>query len=341
MDILPHFGVSSELSEEEFVRRLVRGSTQDQVRDLRLALFLEAVEGDLADGGDKLVMRKKVGGGKTVKDKHAVDVWVLVGAIRRCERIPRTLLRNGKRAKEEWQKSQEKVRDQESVLNDAGSKRLSCSSMTGMGGAGAVGGAGAEDGAGVVRGAGAVDGAGAGVVGGAGAVGGTGVAVGAGAAVGTGAVVGTGEVVGTGAVDGTADGAVGGSEDVDSLVFRSRMVESVNALRDDLAALRLELRSQRDVGRDACGQLKSASPVKFCSLYVRVVKRLGHSSFGKTQLEELLQCQVVQYLCIKHHPSPVFRVKILENDLHGALDTGRKSGCFVDLWRDVRGGMLI
>ena len=119
MDILPHFGVNSELSAEEFVRRLARDSFVDQVRELRSAPFLEAIEKGLADNGDLLVMRKKVGGGKTVKEKQAEDIWTLVGAIRRCECIPRTLLRNGKRARDEWRKSGEGERGG-GMLNDVG-----------------------------------------------------------------------------------------------------------------------------------------------------------------------------------------------------------------------------
>ena len=56
MDILSYFGVSGKLSDEEFMRRLVRDSSQDQVRDLRLALFLKAVENYLADKGSRLVV---------------------------------------------------------------------------------------------------------------------------------------------------------------------------------------------------------------------------------------------------------------------------------------------
>ena len=67
MELLPHFGVNSELSKEEFIRRLGRECTADHVRELRLSLFTEAVRKDLADSGDGLVMRKKVGGGKTLQ----------------------------------------------------------------------------------------------------------------------------------------------------------------------------------------------------------------------------------------------------------------------------------
>ena len=51
------------------------------------------IEKGLADNGDLHVMRKKVGGGKTVKEKHAEDIWTLVSAIRKCECIPRWLWR--------------------------------------------------------------------------------------------------------------------------------------------------------------------------------------------------------------------------------------------------------
>ena len=55
MELLPHFGVNGELSKEEFVRRLGRECTADQVRELRLSLFEDDVRKDLADIGDELV----------------------------------------------------------------------------------------------------------------------------------------------------------------------------------------------------------------------------------------------------------------------------------------------
>ena len=81
MDALVGFRVNSELSRKEFVRRLVRNSTHDELEDLWGALFLEALEKDLANKGDMLVMRRKSGAGKTKKEKHAEDAWTLVGAI--------------------------------------------------------------------------------------------------------------------------------------------------------------------------------------------------------------------------------------------------------------------
>ena len=110
MELLPHFGVSGELSKEEFVRRLGRECTAVQVRELRLSLFKDAVRKDLADIGDELVQRKKMGGGRTVKEKHMDDSWLLVGAIKRCECVLRILLKNGKRARNDLLRSQAKLR---------------------------------------------------------------------------------------------------------------------------------------------------------------------------------------------------------------------------------------
>ena len=114
MELLPHFGVNGELSKEEFVRRLGRECTADQVRELRLSLFEDAVRKDLADIGDELVQRKKMGGGRSVKEKHIDDSWLLVGAIKRCECVPRILLKNGKRARNDLLKSQAKLREKRS-----------------------------------------------------------------------------------------------------------------------------------------------------------------------------------------------------------------------------------
>ena len=104
MDLLPRICVSGELSKEEFARRL-NSAGSDEVSELRIALFEEAVCGDLADEGDVLVRRMKCGG-KTVKGKHSEDVWSLVCSIRRSEEVPRVILRNGKRSREEFQQSQ-------------------------------------------------------------------------------------------------------------------------------------------------------------------------------------------------------------------------------------------
>ncbi len=97
-----------------------------------------------------------------------------------------------------------------------------------------------------------------------------------------------------------------------------------------MAALRSEVRSHREL--DGSRQPRSTSPVKFRTVYLRVPKNLGMTSIAKSQLDVLLDCQVVQYSRIRDQPCSVFKVKILENELRVARDAGRKSGCFVDLW---------
>ena len=42
----------------------------------------------------------KMGSDRTVKEKHVDNSWLLVGAIKRCKCIPRTLLKNGKHARD-------------------------------------------------------------------------------------------------------------------------------------------------------------------------------------------------------------------------------------------------
>ena len=97
---------------EEFVKK-VKCESSDRLWDLRKSLFLDVVSRNLADSGDVLVSRKKVWVGKTVKEKHIEDIWMLGGAIKRYDSIPWTLLKNGKWGKEEFAKSQAKQREKE------------------------------------------------------------------------------------------------------------------------------------------------------------------------------------------------------------------------------------
>ena len=88
------------------MRNLRCENSAEQVRSLRRLLFEDALRKNLADVGHLLVTRKKMNAGKSVAEKHAEDVWSLSCAIRRGESVPRLLLKNGKRGKEEWVKSQ-------------------------------------------------------------------------------------------------------------------------------------------------------------------------------------------------------------------------------------------
>ena len=81
MELLPSFGVNSELSRE-------------------------TVRLNSADDGDVLITRKKMNARKAVVEKHCEDVWSLSCAIRRDERVPHVLPKNGKRGKEDFVRSQ-------------------------------------------------------------------------------------------------------------------------------------------------------------------------------------------------------------------------------------------
>ena len=68
---------------------------------------------------------------------------------------------------------------------------------------------------------------------------------------------------------------------------------------------------------------------KFCSLYVRV-----SGDVGKSKLESLLGCEVLQYVRLISNPTPSYKVKIKEGNLDSALANGRSEGCFVARWCD-------
>ena len=68
---------------------------------------------------------------------------------------------------------------------------------------------------------------------------------------------------------------------------------------------------------------------KFCSLYVRV-----SGDVGKSKVESLLGCEVLQYVRLISNPTPSYKVKIKEGDLDSVLANGRSEGCFVARWCD-------
>ena len=62
--------MSGELSRGEFIRKL-NGRSSQEVCELRDEIFNEVVGKDLAKDGDKLVMRRKIGGRKTLSEGEA------------------------------------------------------------------------------------------------------------------------------------------------------------------------------------------------------------------------------------------------------------------------------
>ena len=103
--MLQKFQVSEEMSKDEFVRRLSTNASLDEVEFLRNCLFKKALNDGLVSDGDVPVMRRKVGGGKSVKDKLVDDIWIIVCSLVNCKLVPRVLLRNGKKSREAWKLS--------------------------------------------------------------------------------------------------------------------------------------------------------------------------------------------------------------------------------------------
>ena len=116
-------------------------------------------------------------------------------------------------------------------------------------------------------------------------------------------------------------------------VFRSSVVENINALRGYVAALRSEVNQLK--GPIGVQHWTPVAPEGCCLLYVHVpsVPTAVGVQYGTFQLEQLLGCRVLQYLRVQELPNLAFRVKIMEKDLQKAMDFGRKQGCLVDLWR--------
>ena len=89
MDLLQHFGVSAEVSADEFQGILSgRDHTRDQISHLRATIFLEAMECKLAGERDSLILRRNVCTGKSIREKHIGDVWLLVCSIKNCLPTP-------------------------------------------------------------------------------------------------------------------------------------------------------------------------------------------------------------------------------------------------------------
>ena len=88
----------------------VQCESLDRTQDLRLSLFLESVKGTWPTLGMCLCLERRCAG-KSVKGKHIDDIWSLVGVIKRGGCVPHTLLKNGKRGKEEFARSCAKQRE--------------------------------------------------------------------------------------------------------------------------------------------------------------------------------------------------------------------------------------
>ena len=88
-------------------------------------------------------------------------------------------------------------------------------------------------------------------------------------------------------------------------------MEQVNELQSEVRQLKLGRESTQ-----ACRQMFKLS------LYVRV----SGDVVGKSKLESLLGCEVLQYVRLISNSTPSYKVKIKEGDLDSALAKGRREG---------------
>ena len=111
MNCLLNQCINLDVSPSEIERSILRSISTGHMVSIRNDLFLEAKGAGLATAGDALVMRKKTNGGKSVGEKHASDIALLVRSIKDNAAIPRTLLRNGKRSISEFAASQVRLQN--------------------------------------------------------------------------------------------------------------------------------------------------------------------------------------------------------------------------------------
>ena len=83
MNCLANHGINLDASLSEMARSITRSiPTSSIISSIRDDLFVEAKESGLVAPGDALVTRRKTNGGKTVKEKHVLDVCQLVSSIK-------------------------------------------------------------------------------------------------------------------------------------------------------------------------------------------------------------------------------------------------------------------
>ena len=106
MNFLANYGINPDATPTELERSIMRSIPMSSIANIRNDLFLVCKDNGLTAVGDVIVTRRKTSGGKTVTEKHVSDICHLVSSIKNRTAVPRTLLRNGKRSKEEFAASQ-------------------------------------------------------------------------------------------------------------------------------------------------------------------------------------------------------------------------------------------
>ena len=305
MDSLLQLGVSKELSREEFLRSL-RCVNNQEIAKLRMSLFEDAKANCLTHHNNQLVTRRKVGGGKSVVEKHIEDIWLLVCSIKNKSFVPRILLKNGKRPKEEFEQSQLSS-SQTSIRAPCSSpshQPLTCSSQVNL-----------------CRCSASLNYTLSPTV----------VKTSASANV-TADLLNsdfTSESNQCSNSNPTSTNISSSNEFTSSndLVFRSSVISDINLLKTAVSNLHRELHQLRIDGR----KLVPQQSIESCLLYVRLNVN-DVSSIGTPLLESVLSCDVQRYWLIGNWQRPTLKVKIIEPNLLKALTSGNKNGHYTSVW---------
>ena len=100
-DIITNCGVALNVSKSVFIEQL-RTRSISVLLGIRKSAFSKAISAGLANPKDILVGRKE-SAINPLNIKLSEDIWTIMHSIRNDTIIPRTLLKNGKRSKQEYE----------------------------------------------------------------------------------------------------------------------------------------------------------------------------------------------------------------------------------------------
>ena len=239
-----------------------------------------------------------------MKGKHVEDVWTLASSLVKNIKLPRVLLKNGKRSREQFVQSQAVRRDVRQVrVGDEGGN-VSAAIHT--------------------------DGCVAASFGGATSDGDVANDVGVETAVVVpedGGIPNEQALLSDVVTRRIRSSAGNSCEDV---VFRASVVSELNMIRKEMSMLGQELRDLKS-SMFRISSSTSASG-KTCYVFVRFGCACDQLKIGKKNLEEVLHRKILHYTFVRWLPCSSFKVKIAAELLPQVLETGRSAGCFVDLW---------
>lgn len=110
-----------------------------------------------------------------------------------------------------------------------------------------------------------------------------------------------------------------------------KLVSDLNALKFDVDCVKEELNNVK-VALNGLREVESRPcTAKPCFIYVRL-KASCYPPPGRSGLELILGCKILQYALVRLEPTPAYKVKINSLSLSDALFNAWHQGCFADIW---------